>query len=73
MYTTLSNYKSVREFAKTYKRANGKIGVSRTHIFNLINEERANVGTTGIDVLFVDGSYFVKASQPDEKPRKAKP
>lgn len=66
MYLRLPKYKAASEFAKVYKKKNGTTGVSRQYINQLIAREKSITGSTGLDILYVDGFYFVKYSDVDE-------
>jgi hypothetical protein len=63
----LNGYVKPSTFAKTYVKTKGqdkgKKGVNRVYINQLIKEERLNPGTTGIDVLCIDGVYYVRHSK----------
>jgi len=60
MIIETTDFKRPQEFGKTYKKKNGKTGVSRAYITQLIKEEIEKPGTTGLDVLVVDRNYFVR-------------
>lgn len=64
MVSIITEYKSPAEFAKEYNGKFGKRlgGVNRTQITKLINKEIAEPGTTGIDVIIVGASRFVRHS-----------
>jgi hypothetical protein len=66
MYLEMKDYQKASTFARSYTKTKGKdkgkVGVSRAYINELIADERINPGTTGLDVLHIDGNYFVKKS-----------
>lgn len=68
MFTTLTDYKTASQLAKIYKKKNGKLGVSRTYINELINKEHEHPNTTDIDVIMIDGYYFAKQKQDKTRP-----
>ena len=68
----IEGYLSVKHFAETYpKKRNGlTAGVNRSYIYQLIKKERQMPNSTDIDVLEIDGSYFLKMKdQPANNPK----
>jgi hypothetical protein len=57
-----TDYKTVGNFAKEYVAKNNKKGVNRGYIYLLIKKEIEFPGTSGIDVMEIDGVYFVRYS-----------
>jgi hypothetical protein len=71
MYNNIEEYQSPGVFAGQYtgkrkKKGVKKPGVSRQYILELINQERVNQGSTGLDVLEINGVFFVRYSKPDQ-------
>jgi hypothetical protein len=62
MITEIKDYIPVSEFAKTFVRKNGLIGVSRNAIHLLIQKEIDYPGTTGLDVVIIGKHYYVRQS-----------
>jgi len=60
MFKKLNNYKTVGVFAKEFIGRRGKKGVTASHIHGLINKEKAEPGSTGLDVLYYDDVYLVR-------------
>ena len=56
----LRGFKSAGNFAKYYRRNNGKMGVNRNYIYQLRDKEKAEPGSTGLEFLEIDGALFVR-------------
>ena len=63
MFSIVSGYKSPQHFAKEYTTPKGRKGVTRAYINQLIMKEKAQPGSTGLDVIEIDGNYYVKSSK----------
>jgi len=60
-YKLVLGYVSPINFAKNYSsKRTGETGVSREYINRIIKIERAKPGTTDIDVLEIDGHFYVR-------------
>jgi hypothetical protein len=65
MYTiNQDGYLTPIDFAKTYTARKKRVGVSRKYIYDLIERERIQPGSTDIDVLEIAGRVFVRLSKP---------
>jgi hypothetical protein len=51
------------KLAKRYIRKKGKTGVSKQYMYQLINQEMKEPGSTDIDVIDMDGVFFVRLRQ----------
>lgn len=60
VHTDTSGWLKPSTLAKTYRKMNGRKGVSRIFIYQLIEKEKANPDSTDIDVQIIDGIPFVR-------------
>lgn len=68
MYSKIKGYQTAWNFAKKYKNAKtGKVGVTRSAIYQLLNKEMQYPESTGLDVLEIDGNFFVRYKEKDDK------
>jgi hypothetical protein len=57
------NYMKPENLAKSYRKRDGKTGVSRQYIYQLIEKELGESNSTDIDLFIIDSVYFVKQSK----------
>jgi hypothetical protein len=69
MYQIITDYKTTGEFLKEYRKQykdGSSRPITRAALLAHIRKEKANPGTTGLDVLEVSGLHLVRYSSPPE-------